>query len=55
MASKAVAPGWVRATRACAASTELQLLAIDSSHSPRRVKMCDGMWRACAASGAIPA
>ena len=29
--------------------------AIDSSHSPTRVKVCDGMCSACAADGAIPA
>ena len=28
-------------------------VSIDSCHDPTRVKVCDGMWSACGAAGAI--
>ncbi len=34
-------------------SADWTLERIESSHNPSLVKMCDGMWRACGASGAI--
>jgi hypothetical protein len=31
------------------------LVSIDSCHEPTRVKVCDGMWSACGADGAMSA
>ena len=48
-----VAPGCERATHSRAAAAEARLEAMDSSHRPSRMKMCEGMCSACGAEGAI--
>ena len=45
--------GGLRATWRLAASAEAMFESIDSCQSPSRVKMCEGMCRACGEEGAI--